>query len=124
VGVSLALAGVTDSEQLEESLHTFDATETERDFTGALATLGQYLDGECVYCNHCLPCPEQLEIGPILRLLDEAKVQEDNKAQALYDALTVKASACTRCGACAPRCPFGVDVMAKLAETVAYFEVC
>jgi predicted aldo/keto reductase-like oxidoreductase len=31
-------------------------------------------------------------------------------------------SACTECGACTPRCPFGVDVETRMREAVASFE--
>ena len=40
----------------------------------------------------------------------------------VVDALPVKASACVECGACVARCPFDVDIMAKLEEAVQLFE--
>ena len=40
----------------------------------------------------------------------------------LYESLEVKASACVECGICVERCPFGVDIMAKLQEAVELFE--
>jgi len=42
--------------------------------------------------------------------------------QARYDALPVKASACTRCGACVKRCPFSVDVLAIIDRAVSLYE--
>ena len=36
--------------------------------------------------------------------------------------MPVKASACVECGLCVERCPFDVDIMAKLAEAAAMFE--
>jgi hypothetical protein len=39
-----------------------------------------------------------------------------------YDALAAKASACTECGACTARCPFGVDVIARMRQAVRLFE--
>jgi predicted aldo/keto reductase-like oxidoreductase len=34
----------------------------------------------------------------------------------------MKASACTECGACMERCPFGVDAIAKMRQAVEWFE--
>jgi predicted aldo/keto reductase-like oxidoreductase len=39
-----------------------------------------------------------------------------------YSGFQVKASACTECGLCLERCPFEVDIMAKLEQAVALFE--
>jgi predicted aldo/keto reductase-like oxidoreductase len=39
-----------------------------------------------------------------------------------YDALAVKASDCTECGACTARCPFGVDVIARMKQAMQLFE--
>ena len=42
--------------------------------------------------------------------------------RAAYQALPVKASACTECGACAKHCPFGVDVIPRIRQAVEVFE--
>jgi len=33
-----------------------------------------------------------------------------------YAALAIQADKCSHCGACTPRCPYGLDVEAKLAH--------
>ena len=39
-----------------------------------------------------------------------------------YDNLSIKADACTECGRCNRRCPFGVDQKERLKEIDAYFK--
>ena len=122
VGVSMALPGVKSNVELAAALHTLEATEAERDFSGLLADFGRYVEGECVYCNHCLPCPVVIDIGQVNRLLDAARGGLTESLQRAYSALPVAASACTECGACEKRCPFGVEVVARMRQAVMVFE--
>jgi predicted aldo/keto reductase-like oxidoreductase len=121
-GVTLALPGIKNEDELEAALHALEASEAERDFSGLLADFGRYVEGECTYCNHCLPCPVVIDIGEINRLLDVAAFGLTVSLQAAYAALPVKASACTECGACSKRCPFGVDVVPRIHEAVRVFQ--
>jgi ferredoxin len=75
--------------------------------------------GVCVYCNHCLPCVAGINIGGVLRLAAAAQVDAPEALLEEYRRLPVKASACTQCGACAERCPFGVDVIKRMEEAAA-----
>ena len=125
--VSCALAGVRNVEQLKEDLHYLDAAADEKDFGAVLNSLGSSLASGCAYCNHCLPCPAELNVGETLRLLDMVEVLDAAQGGGFtlrgdYASLPVKASACTACGACSARCPFGVDVAAKMARAVEVFE--
>ncbi|MFH1008312.1 MAG: aldo/keto reductase [Candidatus Latescibacterota bacterium] len=122
MGVSCAVPGVKDLGELEAALHFLDATSAEKDFSAVLTSLPQHAKGACVYCNHCLPCPALVDIGQTIRLFDlaQAGVSEDLRAE--YRALSVKASACTECGSCARRCPFGVDVISKMQQATGLFE--
>lgn len=122
VGVSTTVPGVKNTAELAAALHTLEATEAERDFSSLVASFGRYTEGECVYCNHCLPCPAVIDIGQVNRLLDAAQRGISEELRMAYDALSVKASSCTECGACMERCPFGVDAMAKMRQAVEWFE--
>ncbi|MCL7455127.1 MAG: aldo/keto reductase [Anaerolineae bacterium] len=121
-GVSLALAGLKNEDELAAALYMLEASEAERDFSGLLAEFGRYVDGECTYCNHCLPCPEAIDIGQVNRLLDLAGSGLTPGLQASYQALPARASACTECGACTKRCPFAVDVVSRMQQAKALFE--
>ena len=41
----------------------------------------------------------------------------------MYDGHKIKAPACVQCGVCLERCPYDVDIMAKLEEAEALFGV-
>jgi predicted aldo/keto reductase-like oxidoreductase len=122
-GVSIALPGIKNEAELAAALRTLEASEAERDFSALLASFGRYIEGECTYCNHCLPCPVVIDIGQVNRLLDIAERGLTANLRAAYAALAVKASACTECGVCTKRCPFGVDVIPKIHQAVEVFEV-
>jgi predicted aldo/keto reductase-like oxidoreductase len=122
VGVSTTVPGCRDVDELTATLAYWQASEEERDFSGVVVDFEQYVVGECVYCNHCLPCPTAIDIGQTIRLLDMAQQGLTAELQAAYDALPSRASECTECGACMERCPFGVNVILKMEQAVALFE--
>jgi predicted aldo/keto reductase-like oxidoreductase len=121
VGVCTTVPGCANVDELRAALAYLEVAEEERDFSTLLAEFEQYVTGECVYCNHCLPCPEVIDIGQISRLVDGAQQEVSDELRAIYDALPTKASACTECGACVKRCPFDVDVIAKMKRAVEVF---
>lgn len=121
-GVSTALMGFKNVEELETDLEFLDATDEEKDFTSVIEDFRQGLRGTCVYCNHCLPCPSTIDISLItLMLVTAQRYSVDNESQADYDTLPAKASDCIECGDCMERCPFGVDVIAKMRQVVELF---
>jgi predicted aldo/keto reductase-like oxidoreductase len=122
VGVSTTVPGCANLEQLSAALAYLEATEEERAFSPLLADFQQYVPGECVYCNHCLPCPSAIDIGETIRLLELAQQHLTEELQAGYHALDAKASDCVRCGDCVARCPFEVDAIAKMEQAVVVFE--
>jgi uncharacterized protein len=124
-GVSTALVGVRSVDEVDAALQTLGSGESERDFSNLLTAFGRYVEGECVYCNHCLPCPAAIDIAEVNRLLDAAQVSPSAQAVRLrteYGALAAKASACTECGACVQRCPFGVAVITRMRSAAAFYE--
>ena len=74
-----------------------------------------------MYCNHCLPCPVGIDIGTLTKIVDTAGFAMSDAVTAAYEALPVKASACTECGSCTEQCPFGVDVIANMQRAVEIF---
>lgn len=122
-GVSTIVPGCTNLEQLMATLAYLEAPDEEKDFSEIIAEFKQYVGGECVYCNHCLPCPSEIDIGQTIRLLEIAQQHLTRELQTAYNALSSKASDCTQCGACVERCPFGVDVIAKMEQAVRMFEL-
>jgi predicted aldo/keto reductase-like oxidoreductase len=120
-GVSTVVPGVKNGKEISGVLEYLTVGD-ERDYTGFLRGLRKDIDGMCVYCNHCLPCPSGIDIGGTLRLADSADVGVTPILQDLYRRLPAAASTCTECGVCTDRCPFGVDVIAGMKRTVKLFE--
>jgi len=121
-GVCTLVPGVKNLDELRATLAYLEASEEERDFSAVLAVLAGVETGICVYCNHCLPCPAGINIGEVLRLAVAAEGHAPSPLLEQYKLSPVKASECTECGACTERCPFGVDVIARMKEAAARLE--
>lgn len=118
-GVSTVVPGCTKPEEIEDILNYYNCAEKDRDYSEAVTKSRWSVNGNCLYCNHCLPCPAGINIGQVNRLLDS--YDRDNVDETLknYSSLENPASACVKCGDCADRCPFkvlNIDRMAKAAE--------
>jgi predicted aldo/keto reductase-like oxidoreductase len=112
--VSTVVPGCKTVAELDGVLAYWQASAAERDYAAILPSFAHYPAGQCVYCNHCLPCQAQLDIGATLRLADEAQTPPSAEQRTAYAALPAPASDCLECGDCEARCPFGVSVMAKM----------
>lgn len=120
--ISTCILGIDNLDELKADLHWMHATEAEKDYTSVgkkeVATKG----GDCTYCNHCSPCTQSIPIAKVNELLDKAETEGMTaEIQAQYDALPHHAGECTHCGACMSRCPFGVDIPAKMDKAKEVF---
>ncbi len=120
--VSTTVPGCRSVAELEGVLAYYDAAPAERDYAALLPAFSHYPEGQCVYCNHCLPCAVDLDIGALVRLLDEAGAAPTPEQRAAYEALAGQASDCIQCGDCEARCPFGVPVIERLEAAAALYE--
>ncbi len=120
--VSTVVPGVKNVEELRTALRYLCATDQERDFRQAIANLPVYFEGVCTYCRHCLPCPQDIRIPEVMLLLDFAQGGVADELRQWYSGFKLKASACTECGTCMERCPFKVEVIAKMKRAVELFE--
>lgn len=119
-GVACVLPGVRGMDDLRDALAYLDATPAERDYSVLSQVAPSSVEGSCVYCNHCQPCPAGLAIGLINKYYDLA-VLGDELAADHYRQLEEHASDCTGCGHCDNRCPFGVEQSARMREIAAHF---
>jgi predicted aldo/keto reductase-like oxidoreductase len=84
------------------------------------------MKGNCVYCNHCLPCPAEINIAAVNKYLDIALLDEKNippSVMSHYRNLERRGSDCTACGSCEERCPFSVQVVQNMKKAQAILEV-
>ena len=118
--VLAVVPGVRNLQDLDALLEYEKATPDECDYS----IIGQFTPaaamGNCVYCNHCQPCPAEIDIGLVNKYYDLA-MAGDNLAKNHYDKLAVKADACLACGHCDSRCPFKVKQQAKMKTIAEYF---
>jgi predicted aldo/keto reductase-like oxidoreductase len=121
--VATAVAGVKNAKELCATLHYLAADEGEKDWGVAVPLMHEGLAGHCVRCGHCLPCPVDIDIGATILFAGFAQWEGvTDGLRAWYGTLPVRASECIECGDCIERCPFGVDVIAKMRELVSLYE--
>jgi len=120
--VATAVPGARNAQEFRETLYYLEATDEERDYHSVAAGLHQRFAGQCVYCHHCLPCPQGIEVGWMIWMLDQAGGGVTDDHRSWYAEFEVPASECTECGVCAERCPFEVETVRKLRQAVEVFE--
>jgi predicted aldo/keto reductase-like oxidoreductase len=120
--VSTAVPGPKTVDEWLATLRYLEVPDEEKDYRPVLDTLHDRLAGQCVYCQHCLPCPEGIEVGWVIWHVDQVRGGDLDQIREWYSGFQVKALECVECGICVERCPFDVDIMAKLREAVALFE--
>lgn len=83
-------------------------------------------DTYCSVCGDCLPCPEEIHIPEMLRLRNLTKaldmVEYGRYRYKMFENAGEwypgrRATACTDCGDCLPRCPLHLSIPALLRET-------
>jgi uncharacterized protein len=112
---------------MSQALVYLGAPDEEKQFASLHEDLKDRLHGQCVDCKHCLPCPQEIDIPLVIYNLEYvafysgSHVSEQYNRE-IYASLPVKASACIECDACLERCPFEVDIIAKMHRAVEVFE--
>ena len=120
--ISTCILGIDNLDELKADLHWLHATDAEKDYTAVGKKEQTSPDGGCTYCNHCSPCTQGIPIAKLNELLDKAENDGVTpELQAKYDELPHHAGECTHCSACMSRCPFGVDIPAKMDKAKEVF---
>ncbi|MBR5869158.1 MAG: aldo/keto reductase [Clostridia bacterium] len=122
-GVASVLVGARTAEEMRASLAFEDATAEEKDYSKIfLHSGGQLEQNRCMYCNHCLPCPKNIDVADVTKYADILEETGDSDSiRNHYAALTAHGSDCIGCGACEKRCPFQVPVRKNMEKAVKLF---
>ena len=118
------MSGVRSTADLERSLAYERASDGEKDYASALASLPKISwQGHCMYCGHCAPCPVGIDVATVTKFLNLARAQGElpETVREHYGALEHKAGECVSCGACEKRCPFGVPVRENMGAARSVF---
>ena len=110
------LLGFSDPSHVEDALVYLGASDEEKDFSGIIKDFQGNMKGSCVYCSHCQPCPQDIDIAKVMKYIDTANRQN-------YASLDHKASECIKCGNCEERCPFSVNIMENMIKAAKTFEI-
>lgn len=117
--VASTLLGCKTPSEVEDAMRYFSLEDSEKDYTEILKTKRNDFKGNCVYCNHCQPCPVDIDIATVNKYLDIARLENSQVPPSIkshYASLSTKGDACIRCGNCESRCPFGVPIMDNMVE--------
>jgi len=111
--VASVMCGARSVEDLRASLAYETASDEEKDYAATFATFPKISwKGHCMYCGHCAPCPQGIDVADVTKFLNLTRAQNmvpETVAQH-YRVLDAHASDCVGCGSCEERCPFGVPV--------------
>ncbi len=75
----------------------------------------------CRQCGYCLPCPQNIPIPSIMRLLTKWQQKKDKELIKNYRNLEIKADACVECRKCEKRCPYNIRISQKMREAEQIF---
>ncbi len=115
----LPIWGVQRQSELEEFLRYMDEPpEMDEELQAVIDRDRKELSGNfCRGCGYCMPCPVGIEINTCARMSllirrSPSEKQLTEKAQAMMK----KIEDCLHCGACAKKCPYGLDTPGLLQE--------
>ena len=116
--VGSVLVGCRTPAEVDAAVSYESCTAGERDYSAVLGAAPLFsMEGRCMYCNHCLPCPAHIDIAAVGKYLDMALLhggKAPQTAAAHYDALKAHAGDCLECRSCEGNCPFHVPVVERM----------
>ena len=123
--VASIMVGYDSTAHVEAAVAYETAGEEEKDYATALAGAPRHAyNGQCTYCGHCKPCPQNIDIAMVNKLYDLAIMQADvpDSVREHYRALEQTAADCIGCGGCETRCPFGVPIVERMEKAREVFQ--
>lgn len=122
--VCAVMVGCRTPQEVERAVAYESASDVEKDYAAALSAAPKFsLTGHCMYCNHCLPCPQHIDVAQVNKYLDLAHQAGDagQSVKEHYLALSAHGGDCIACRRCEANCPFSVPVTQRMAEAKQLF---
>jgi predicted aldo/keto reductase-like oxidoreductase len=134
--VATICSGARNEEQLAESIAYCKASPEERDYAEAFANFPKVSwSGHCMYCTHCHPCPAEIDIAFVTKLLNLVVAHNESNGikegsegfrvpdteRMHYEVLEKHAGDCLQCGMCETRCPFDVKIRENMEHAKKVF---
>lgn len=120
--VTVVIPGMYLESEIEENT-SFDSSPLNEDEKAGIDAIRKSLTGNfCRRCNYCAPCTVGINIPSVF--LFEGYLERyglDDWARGRYATLSVKASACIKCGACETRCPYELPIRQMLERAAKAF---
>lgn len=123
--VASVMVGVSNEDEILAALTYETAGSADKDYSEILANAPKSsFHGHCMYCGHCAPCPNNIDIAAVNKYLDLALIQKSvpETLRDHYALLEHHANKCLSCGQCMKNCPFGVDVIGKMKQAAELFD--
>ena len=122
--VSVVIPGMYDLKEIDMNLSAVENTSplTQQELTKMAEIREQLGSNFCRRCNYCQPCTAGINISGIFLFqgyLDRYGLGDWAKER--YNTLPVKASDCTQCGVCEPRCPYNLPIREMLKDAAKKF---
>ena len=123
-GVASVMAGARTVEELVQCAAYEQAPDYEKDYADAFAAMPKISwKGHCMYCGHCAPCPQGIDVASVTKFLNLARAQGQvpETVREHYALFPRHAGACVACGSCEKRCPFSVSVIENMRQAAEIF---
>ena len=123
-GVACVMTGAKTLEELVQCAAYETAPDSEKDYAAAFAAMPKISwEGHCMYCGHCAPCPQGIDVASVTKFLNLAKAQGvvPETVREHYAVLPHHAGECVACGACEKRCPFSVSIVENMRQAAELF---
>ena len=77
----------------------------------------------CRRCDYCQPCSEGIPISMVTNFTGFLRRMPPQRLfSGWISAGMEKASSCSKCGDCEPRCPYGLPIMEMVEENAALYQ--
>ncbi len=125
--VTVALAGFENQRDIDQAIQasaTYKPLAPEK--VEELVARARFLgDDVCRACGYCRECPAELDIPRLMQIADENRVfsYEWPRFRREYASLDPKVDACTDCGQCEEKCPFGLNIRERIRKVHQHFNV-